>query len=49
VATKFPEWQATCMQTAKDSYSRLDSGVDDMKVCEVLKEIALINNKCYAF
>jgi leucyl-tRNA synthetase len=45
VATKFPEWQETCVQAVKDSYSRPADKVDDVKVREILVEKALIKDK----
>ncbi|KAG1759616.1 hypothetical protein EDD22DRAFT_993770 [Suillus occidentalis] len=38
VATKFPEWQETCVQAVKDSYSSPDDKVDDAKVRDILTE-----------
>ncbi|KAG1852611.1 hypothetical protein C8R48DRAFT_350172 [Suillus tomentosus] len=45
VATKFPEWQDTCVQAVKDSYSSPDDKVDDAKVRDILIEKGLIKDK----
>ncbi|KIJ61224.1 hypothetical protein HYDPIDRAFT_183337 [Hydnomerulius pinastri MD-312] len=45
VATRFPEWQDTCVQVVKDSYSEQEDKVDDAKVKELLTERGLIKDK----
>ncbi|KAF8970605.1 hypothetical protein BDZ97DRAFT_1724807 [Flammula alnicola] len=45
VATKFPEWQDTCVQIVKDAYSKEDNKVDDAKVKELLIQNDLIKDK----
>ena len=45
VATSFPEWQDTCVQIVKESYSKEGDKVDDAKVKELLVEKGLIKDK----
>ena len=45
VSTAFPEWQNTCVQIIKDSYTKEDNKVDDAKVKELLVEKGLIKDK----
>lgn len=45
VATAFPEWQNTCVQIVKDSYTKEENKVDDAKVKELLIEKGLIKDK----
>lgn len=45
VATKFPEWQDTCVSVIKESYDEGTESVDDVKVRTLLTENGLIKDK----
>ncbi|KAJ7619401.1 hypothetical protein FB45DRAFT_930672 [Roridomyces roridus] len=45
VATTFPEWQNSCVQVVKDSYTESSNTVDDTKVRALLTERGLIKDK----
>jgi leucyl-tRNA synthetase len=45
VATKFPEWQDTCVNVVKDAYNAAEDKVDDVKVRALLTEKGLIKDK----
>ncbi|KAK7441730.1 cytosolic leucyl tRNA synthetase [Stygiomarasmius scandens] len=45
VATSFPEWQDTCVEIIKESYSEEADKVDDAKVRALLTEKGLIKDK----
>lgn len=45
VSTAFPEWQDTCVQAIKDSYTVETGVVDDVKVLQDLGKHGLIKDK----
>jgi len=45
VATRFPEWQETCVQAVKEAYSEVEDRVDDVRVRANLTERGLIKDK----
>ena len=45
VATRFPEWQETCVQAVKEAYSEVENKVDDARVRAILTERNLIKDK----
>ncbi|KAG9311057.1 hypothetical protein JVU11DRAFT_8960 [Chiua virens] len=45
VATRFPEWQETCVQAVREAYSETEDKVDDVKVRAILTERGLIKDK----
>ena len=45
VATRFPEWQETCVQAIKEAYSEVEDKVDDVRVRAILTEKELIKDK----
>ena len=45
VATRFPEWQETCVQAVKEAYSETGDRVDDVRVRAILTENGLIKDK----
>jgi len=45
VATRFPEWQDTCVQAVREAYEKEADRVDDVKVRELLMAKGLIKDK----
>jgi len=45
VATRFPEWQETCVQAVKEAYSEAEDKVNDARVRAILTERGLIKDK----
>ncbi|KAF8556757.1 leucyl-tRNA synthetase [Imleria badia] len=45
VATRFPEWQETCVRAVREAYSEAEDRVDDVRVRAILTESGLIKDK----